>query len=98
MTAGGPRQMWTCPSCGYENTSNGTEGAQCPLCGTSGSRALTAARLRSPGDGPTLPFSEALTQPGGPDRRTQTVYPEGHLYAGRYQVVRFVGRGGMGSV
>lgn len=81
--------MIVCENCGFDGLE---EGKACAVCGE-----VTVSR--------TTPLSELSTEKRStPDISPRTGrakvpdYPDGHLYAGRYEIESFLGRGGMGSV
>jgi serine/threonine protein kinase len=75
-----------CASCGFDGAE---EGAPCPSCKTedptSGVTAVVASTL-------TIPRESTPVTP------SQSQYHVGDLYADRYRIQKFLGKGGMGSV
>lgn len=77
--------MNRCPSCGLDNVESGKP---CPSCGS-----VEGATIAQDNGTMVKPLSaEELARSRG------TNYPIGHLYANRYRIQGFIGRGGMGSV
>lgn len=77
--------MNRCPSCGLDNVELGKP---CPSCGS-----VEGATIAQDNGTMVKPLSaEELARSRG------TNYPIGHLYANRYRIQGFIGRGGMGSV
>lgn len=81
--------MAICANCGFDGLE---EGKVCAVCGE-----ITVSR--------TTPLAELSTEKRStPDVSPRTGrarlpdYADGHLYAGRYEIEAFLGRGGMGSV
>jgi len=90
-----------------EVTRTGTGSVVCPACGQRYTRRPPAAprpaTTAGPGPGDGAPAAAAITPQGstrplGTPVATAPVLTEGATIAGRYRIVRFLARGGMGEV
>jgi len=79
-----------CSSCGFDRVE---EGENCALCGA---RMVTATVGFA--DAPTINDPRDRSPDPTPSRHFVATYHPGDLYADRYRVEGFLGRGGMGSV
>lgn len=81
--------MAICAKCGFDGLE---EGKACAVCGE-----ITVSH--------TTPLSDLTTEKRGTPPQSPRAgrgrvpdYPDGFVYAGRYEIEGFLGRGGMGSV
>ncbi len=81
--------MAICEKCGFDGLE---EGKACAVCG-----GVTASRPSPLADLSTEKYSTPDISPRS-GRVSLPDYSEGYLYAGRYEIESFLGRGGMGSV
>jgi hypothetical protein len=82
--------MQRCSACGFEALK---EGKPCPICGSTEHEATIFRKVSG-----TVEIVDPPAPKKTPTGKRNKVYPKDYLYAERYRIEEFVGRGGMGSV